>query len=276
MNPYVIGAVAMAGLWALFRRSDGPQRQLPPTPQPLPEGGGYTNAWDVLPYAYDVYPAGAPLADVPIVSPEVGISANEDCTTIVVMQTWWDYAGTEAAARVAEGESSPEALYNGLTNPCLGVGTNAEYLFKKAVYARISSLTDGTVDATLTTKPPVVIQVQLGPGAAILNHNKPGVGVHTIILEPYSFFSEAAGQHVYSTYWRAWTPGAVTTGTQFREGYKPTKAEAAQEARDEIDAYANGPGTVGNRHASRKRSRRVGLGFLRRFSRGARARRAIV
>ena len=282
MNPYVLGVAALGGLWLLLRK-DKP-KALPPVPQPLPlpegsEGGlggsGFANAWDVLPYAYDVYPPGARLDNVPVPPAELGISNDEGCTTIAVMQTWWDHTASQVAARIVEGEVNPQTLYGELNNPCAGAGTVAEHLLRAAVLARIQSLLTAPGqggDMTISTTPPL-IQVALGAGSAVLYYTKPGVGLHTIITEPHSEYFPAIGQHVYSTAWRAWVPGPVTPGNYFREGKAPTPEEAVAEAKAAIDEYATVQGNRAPRRSGGRRRRRFALGFLRRYTRGARARR---
>jgi hypothetical protein len=220
----------------------------PDAPLPLPEGSeaDYSEAWAALPYGVEVYPPGAP---TPFPPPEPdSLVAGPGCTVIAVADGWWDVAGSSAQALVDAGAADAATVFNGVAGKylpnCVGKATKAYSLLKAELMERLKELFP---QAEFAEKPALDIQVPMKQGSQVFTHNKPGVGQHVIILQPTSYFSAAAGQHVYAVLWWVWKPGPVIPGQHIREGAAPDVDEALAEAKAAIDEYV--PGFVQNQGA---------------------------
>jgi len=255
MNPWILLAGAGAALY-LFKRKKAaaddhkplPSVPIPrPLPLPSPEGVGgaadFSNAWEVYPDGYVVLPPGAPVWDVPIPDSGNPVSRNPTCTTIVVADLWWDYAGELAEAAVAAGIEDPDAVFDQVlsaTMPgCVGVTSPAMVQFTMMVKARLAEMMKQAVDAGMVGTGAAPPQLELGEGAQLFTHHKKGVGMHTIVLEPFKEYHPAIGQTVYGTAWRVWPPGSVVEGTHKWSGKEPTPQEALAEATELVDSYIN-------------------------------------
>jgi hypothetical protein len=249
MHPLIIAGL-VAGAFFLGRQAGRDRsaplapRPSPDAPKPLPEGttGDYSEAWSGLPYGIEVYPPGAP-TDFP--PPAVdGLIAAPGCTVIAVSDGWWDQVAEYVQVLLAENAEDARSLHSKVTSKylpnCVGKKTLALDLLQAELMERIEGFLgpqqEDPGNGYWQLFPDV--QISLGPGAQIHKRNKPGVGLHTVVVEPKSIYNPALGHKTYTNYWRVWAPGSVTEGTHILEGYDPSMIGAQQAAFTAIDEYA--------------------------------------